>query len=159
MHYIYQFFKLHQYNLKILNKLSHLQFIKYILYHFRTKFFPNEPKKNGGNDKLNGVHSAKTDDLSTPTPAIRQSLGPNTATLYSKTSSSIHRTNRQNHENTRRSKIKTQLERIKHGQNFIKVISIYLDCSIVLVKQTKCFYLLINSSQQMISFNDYHEFS
>ena len=83
-----------------------------MLFHFRTKFFPNETKRNGVNERGNGAPSAKTNDLSTPTPAIRQSLGPNTATLYSKTTSSIHRTNKQNQENQRRSKVGMQFGEI-----------------------------------------------
>lgn len=76
---------------------------------FRTSPLPNENRNGGISEKANRntitSTNSKTNDLSNQ-PAIRQSLGPNTATIYSKPSS-IHKTNKPNQENSRRVKITT----------------------------------------------------
>jgi hypothetical protein len=70
---------------------------------------PSSPKQRSGSidEKRNAnpgaSNNSKSSDLSNP-PVIKQPLGPNTATIYSKTSS-MQKTNKQGPEIRRRQKI------------------------------------------------------
>ena len=78
------------------------------VFNFRTNSVQNDIKNTGEKGNRNSIVSnhSKSNDLPNP-PAIRQSLGPNTATIYSKSSSLHKNSSKQNQENPRRVKITT----------------------------------------------------